>query len=154
MSEMSLDKERSLFIAFASQNGLDEIKSLALQYFPAELIFSLPTDLLRRSLDQMSISSRAELIAASDEAQAERLLELFGGGKTREILEEELTVIREQENRMRELKRNGKVYLKNFVVQTRALITQSSEYEEQISKILDRWALAIQTEAQGVFRAA
>ncbi|MBK9038288.1 MAG: hypothetical protein IPL83_03840 [Bdellovibrionales bacterium] len=154
MSEMSLDKERSLFIAYASQNGLEEIKSLALQYFPAELIFSLPTDLLRRSLDQMSISSRAELIAASDEVHADKLLELFGGGKTREILEEELTVIREQDNRMRELKRNGKVYLKNFVVQTRALITQSSEYEEQISKILDRWALAIQTEAQGVIRAA
>lgn len=68
----------------------------------------------------MSISSRAELIAASDEFHAEKLLELFGGGKTREILEEELTVIREQESRMRELKRNGKVYLKNFVVQTRA----------------------------------
>ncbi|MCB0361662.1 MAG: hypothetical protein KDD35_03025 [Bdellovibrionales bacterium] len=153
MSELSLEKERSLFVAYASQNSIEDVKELAMKFFPSELIFSLPSELVRRSLDQLSVTKRAELVAISDEDQAKQILDLFGQSKTREILEEELVVINEQESRLRELKKNRRVLLKNFVIQTRNLIAQSPEYEEQIGEVLDNWALAIQSEGQGALRA-
>lgn len=138
--EVGPQKEDILFASIAQTGNKDLLMEAAKQYFPADLIGNLSTNLLRNILNKLQVSQRAQLIYSSGEAMKKKLLECVGeSGKMRELIDVEIETIETDSLQKAMLKRKAPELFWNFVDSVRAEIRTNAVALDEAEGVLAGW---------------
>ncbi|MEM7647058.1 MAG: hypothetical protein AAF203_09120, partial [Pseudomonadota bacterium] len=136
--DLGFQKEQAIFESVAEMNSMDFLINVCQSYFPAELISQLPTDILKRALDQMELIPKAELIASQPQLR-QLLLDAVGGGKLQEILMVEVEEIEFDENRKTVIQRNRNQSWQSFINRIRGIIQNDEDIQNELRPLISQW---------------
>lgn len=144
------EKEGKLFRSIAAQGGVAQVKQLASQFFPAELVTELPANLVKAALSQIPLSQRAELLAGLDEDKRTSLVNSFADSpKMFEIIGMEIDDILNNEVRLKKAVKNKKVLWQGFLEKVRQYIKSDEDLLEETEQVINEWAAQLLEKNQG-----
>lgn len=147
--EVGLDKEGAIFKSLAQMGNIERLVEIAEGYLPADLVTDLPGDILGSAMQEMTLGQRAELIYSQDADRKKLLTDLFGTGRSREILEQELETIGMDHSKSKMLKRSSAKLWSEFVLQVRSLVQNNRDLSDEIQPLIREWAQTQVRSAKG-----
>lgn len=138
--EVGFAKELALFDSVAQTRNLKLLQQIALEYFPAELISDLPTDILKSIFDRMTLADRAELVYSQSPEMRRVFFHVVGEGRLKDILEIEIEQIDANESRKRSIARSTERIWQSFVDSVRQKINGSPDIAQEIEPLISGWA--------------
>ncbi len=135
--------ENNLFQALYDNGDQDLLKKTARKYFPADYIPKLPTDFLKELLMAYPMNKKVEMLYPLEETIKEQLIDIFApeGSKAYDLLELEFENIETNDVRQTQLLNNGDKNWKEFVNYVRDKIEKDTNYQAEITDLLDQWVL-------------
>jgi hypothetical protein len=139
IKELGYTKEGVLFESVARSRDMQLLQDLAVDFFPAELIRTLPTATLKTILDTVPLSEKSELIY-SLQSERDILLNTFAEGRLKEVIMVELDEIENDENRSRTVIRNSERYWQDFVNRLRFKVRNDQSFRDELTETIQSWA--------------
>ena len=78
LKDVNPEKEAAIFNALAESGDFELLQATAKRFFPSELLFKLPSTLIKTCLDRLPLARRAELIISRPDNERATLLEVVG----------------------------------------------------------------------------
>jgi hypothetical protein len=148
---IQIEKEEALFKALSLQMDKAHLIELAKVQLPSELIPQLPQDLLRRALNTLPLTTRAEFIISQKSPRREFILNLISGGKNKEIIEEEIDTIQLDQLKVTSLQRSSEKYWKQYVLIIRTMIEKDESIQAELFPVLSSWADRLTQSQRGAY---
>ena len=139
--ELGPRKENQFYAALSQAQQADTILKAAQMYFPADLIYKIPLNLMREIMVSYPVAERSEVILAHEnEEHRGLLLESFGTeGKLREMMDIQMNQANEDDELQKRVQRNQEEIWTTFVKRARQMI-QAQLHEEDRSELINEWA--------------
>jgi hypothetical protein len=136
-------RENALFKALASNSdNVEDISSIAMQFFPAILIPHLPENFLKNVLQSYPMAKKIELVSSLDEGLRDKFVNIFAptGSKAADVLELELEKVETDLAIQRRIRDQSDLIWKEFVDFTRKMIKASKENSSEFENMVNQWA--------------
>jgi hypothetical protein len=134
------EQETAIFDMLAQSGDYALLRETVRQFFPAELIGSLPGKILKLCLTRYPVERQAEIIFCRT-TDREALLAALGapGSKARDLIEVELSRLENDEVRSKRVSRQSGETWREYVTTVRELLKNNEEARELASEVLRPW---------------
>jgi hypothetical protein len=142
--------EKQLYSTLIKHCLWEDVKSTAINIFPAELIRNLPENIFRNVIGLMPLESQVAYFAVQSENERDEALDRFApkGSKSREMVDFEVTALLSNEVALRRLQGDRKLAIEaDYLSQVRSYINSSSEAQVEIRSDVEAWLRKIENEA-------
>jgi hypothetical protein len=135
------NKEGMLYKVLAEENMVKEMKTAAMENYPADLIVKLPAEFLKAAMQQYPPAARILLLASVDEETKDLLLGSFAeeGSAAREMIDLEFENIENDNAAQARISNQAPDIWKEFVFYMRKLIREDEKYTNDIQMVINEW---------------
>ncbi len=133
--------ETHLYKALGRAGEDDLIKKLAEDYFPSDLIPTLPEDLMKVILVKYPLNPKVELIASVEEKVQEKFISIFAppGSVAKDMLDLEMEKVTTDLVFAKRIKNEKDDIWRDFVKFARKMIKSEKSYAEEVDNLLTNW---------------
>lgn len=133
--------EKSIFDTLKDNVSFDQFLSLSRNYYPAELIDSLPEKFLKEALTQYDLKKRVSMLMGLDESMKNYYLDICApdGTKARDLISIEFETIERDETLLNKVMNEKEENWKDFVSYVRTLISKDKEFKSEIDSVVHNW---------------
>lgn len=133
--------EKSIFETLKDNVSFDQFLSLSQDYYPAELIDSLPEKFLKEALTQYDLKKRVTMLMGLDESMKSYYLDICApdGTKARDLISIEFETIERDEALLNKVINEKEENWKDFVSHVRSLIAKDKEFRSEINLVVSEW---------------
>jgi Mg/Co/Ni transporter MgtE len=134
-------KEKMIYDQLASQGLFEEMKDLAVNNFPSDLILNLPSEFLKVVMQNYTMNKKVELLASLEEQKKNQLMESFAaeGSASREMLDLEFENINNDPSMQSRIQNQKDEIWKDFVFYIREQIAQDEEFSSEFEMLISAW---------------
>lgn len=134
-------REKILFHSLGEVGDAKVIRSIAEEYFPAELLTHLPETFVKTSMQSYPLGKRVELLSALDEEDKNWMMNAIAppGSKAADMLELEFEKNAKDISFQRRIKEEGQAMHKEYVDFLRKQIQRDKSVAGDVTEILDNY---------------
>ena len=142
IKELGPEKENQVFDMLVASGDRDQLREATQNFFPAQLIMSLPLDKIRSLINRFPTKERAVLIYSRPKDEQDLLLEAIGqSGRLRDIINTEIAEIQKDEVwKAKIIKDQSKIWQK-FVILSRETLLRDESIRQSADELLAKWLL-------------
>lgn len=148
LPNLNSKKESMIYRILIKDKSVKDIKSVAINNFPSELIHELPKDVLKAIFQDYPIDKKVILLASLDENERENFLNSFADTKStaREMFNLEYENLTNNEFEMKKINLQKEDYWREFVEYVRKMIHTSPEIKYQLEDLVTDWITRLKSE--------
>ncbi|MEQ1876016.1 MAG: hypothetical protein ABL958_05175, partial [Bdellovibrionia bacterium] len=134
------EREPKIIQMLISSGDHELVVEATRRYFPAELILSLPADVLKLLLGKMSTKQRAVLIFSRPANEQKTLFTGVGDkGRSREIIDSEIDEIKKDKKAVAQIEKDKRRIWEQFVITVRQAIQAGGTIQDSANVVLNQW---------------
>lgn len=138
LEQSTPESEKKVFDALFNSKNHEVLREAATAYYPSEIMFNLPPQILTAALDLMPLNDRLGLILCTEGANSSTLINCLNE-KARAYMEHELEKNKANSSVKLEIRRNANRYKKDFVSFVRQVLRSNNEYARLAQPQLEEW---------------
>jgi|GEM_PF-1839819 len=134
-------KERMLFKALAQNGGVNMVTEVAKKHFPAELVLTLPSYLIKEVILSYPVSKRVEIVLAAGEKDREKIISTFAeeGSAARDMINMEIENLENNEDLLQLTMAKSEETWSLFVSEVRKKMGAKGNMTSFTEKIIKDW---------------
>ena len=137
--QVEIRKEEILFDSLIKSKDQETFTKMAEQYYPSTLLWELPGHTIKALYSQYPSKQGVEMIFSMPEQEREKLLEMIGEGKVREVIDLEIEEISTDPLRSKQIQKKKDQLWHNFVTHVRNALSVDQQLGSQAQQILEDW---------------
>jgi hypothetical protein len=134
-------KETMLYKKLAENKLNDEMKKLAMDNFPSDLIYSLPKEFLKEVMQEYSMAKKVELLSSLEGDKKDQLMSSFAeeGSASREMLDLEFENIQNNQLALARIENQKDEIWKEFVYFIRQKVNENKVFTNEFEMLIAGW---------------